>query len=54
MLNLWRTDKPLFFQMMRELRLAHERFNESLKNQKERLIALFTELQKIEEAELSE
>jgi len=51
MLNLWQTDKPLFRQMMRELRFAHMRFQEALKNQKERLIQLFSELQKIEEAE---
>jgi len=50
-LNLWETDKPLFRQMMRELRLAHMRFQEALKNQKERLIVLFTELQNIEDAE---
>jgi len=51
MLNLWESDKPLFRQMMRELRLAHMRFQEALKNQRERLLALFTELEKIENAE---
>jgi len=51
MLNVWKSDKVLFRQLLRELQLAHTRFQGALKNQKERLIAVFTELQKIEEAE---